>query len=236
MNIVDVVIILVLLMGAVIGFKRGLTGSLLNFLGFIVVIAAAYLLKNPVSALMYKFLPFFSFGGVIKGVTVLNIALYELIAFLLVASVLMAILKLVIFASSLFEKLLAFTIILGIPSKLLGMVIGIVQHFVIVFIVLYLLNLPFFNIDILNQSKYKDKILNSTPILSNLVGDTLDVIYEFADLKDKYEVINDPNQFNLETLDLFLKHKVITVDAVKGLIDSNKLQIVGADEVLKKYE
>lgn len=236
MNIVDVVIILVLLMGAVIGFKRGLTGSLLNFLGFIIVIAAAYLLKNPVSALMYKFLPFFSFGGVIKGVTVLNIALYELIAFLLVASVLMAILKLVIFASSLFEKLLAFTIILGIPSKLLGMVIGIVQHFIIVFIVLYLLNLPFFNIDILNQSKYKDKILNSTPILSNLVGDTLDVIYEFADLKDKYEVINDPNQFNLETLDLFLKHKVITVDAVKGLIDSNKLQIVGADEVLKKYE
>ena len=75
MNIVDVVIILVLLMGAVIGFKRGLTGSLVNFLGFIVVIAAAYLLKNPVSALMYKFLPFFSFGGVIKGVTVLNIAL-----------------------------------------------------------------------------------------------------------------------------------------------------------------
>lgn len=236
MNIVDVVIILVLLMGAVIGFKRGLTGSLVNFLGFIIVIAVAYLLKNPVSALMYKFLPFFSFGGVIKGVTVLNIALYELIAFLLVASVLMAILKLVIFASSLFERLLAFTIILGIPSKLLGMVIGIVQHFMIVFIVLYLLNLPFFNIDILNQSKYKDKILNSTPILSNLVGDTLDVVYEFADLKDKYEVINDPNQFNLETLDLFLKHKVITPDAVKGLIESNKLQINGADEVLKKYE
>ena len=236
MNIVDVVIILVLLMGAVIGFKRGLTGSLVNFLGFIIVIAVAYLLKNPVSALMYKFLPFFSFGGVIKGVTVLNIALYELIAFLLVASVLMAILKLVIFASSLFERLLAFTIILGIPSKLLGMVIGIVQHFMIVFIVLYLLNLPFFNIDILNQSKYKDKILNSTPILSNLVGDTLDVVYEFADLKDKYEIINDPNQFNLETLDLFLKHKVITPDAVKGLIESNKLQINGADEVLKKYE
>ncbi len=236
MNIVDVVIILVLLMGAVIGFKRGLTGSLVNFLGFIIVIAVAYLLKNPVSALMYKFLPFFSFGGVIKGVTVLNIALYELIAFLLVASVLMAILKLVIFASSLFERLLAFTIILGIPSKLLGMVIGIVQHFIIVFIVLYLLNLPFFNIDILNQSKYKDKILNSTPILSNLVGDTLDVVYEFADLKDKYEIINDPNQFNLETLDLFLKHKVITPDAVKGLIESNKLQINGADEVLKKYE
>ena len=108
--------------------------------------------------------------------------------------------------------------------------------FILVFIILYLLNLPFFNIDIINQSKYKDKILNSTPILSNLVGDTLDVIYEFADLKDKYEIVNDPNQFNLETLDLFLKHKVITVDAVKGLIDSNKLKIDGADNILNKYE
>lgn len=236
MNIIDVVIILVLLMGAVIGFKRGLTGSLVNFVGLILVLILAYILKNPVSALMYKFLPFFSFGGVIKGVTVLNIALYEFIAFLLVASVLMAILKLVIFASSLFERILAFTIILGIPSKILGAVIGIIQHFVIIFIVLYLFNLPFFNIDIVNQSKYKDKILNSTPILSNMVGSTLDVIKEFSDLKDKYEVINDPNQFNLETLDLFLKHKVITVDAVQGLIDSNKLNIPGADSVLNKYK
>ena len=148
----------------------------------------------------------------------------------------MAILKLVIFASSLFEKLLTFTIILGIPSKLLGMVIGIIEHFITVFIILYLLNLPFFNIDIINQSKYKDKILNSTPILSDLVGDTLDVVYEFADIKDKYEVINDSNQFNLETLDLFLKHKVVTVDAVKGLIESDKLKIVGVDSVLNKYE
>ena len=219
-----------------VGFKRGLTGSLVNFVGLILVLVLAYILKNPVSALMYKFLPFFSFGGVIKGVTVLNIALYEFIAFLLVASVLIAILKLVIFASSLFEKILAFTIILGIPSKILGAVIGVVQHFIIIFIVLYLFNLPFFNIDIINQSKYKDKILNSTPILSNMVSGTLDVIKEFSDLKDKYEVVNDPNQFNLETLDLFLKHKVITVDAAKGLIDSNKLNIPGADSVLGKYE
>lgn len=236
MNIVDVIIILVLLMGAVIGFKRGLTGSLVNFLGFIIVIVVAYLLKNPVSALMYKYLPFFSFGGVIKGVTVLNIALYELIAFLLVASVLMVILKLVIFASTLFEKLLAFTIILGIPSKILGAIVGIIQHYVFTFIILYLLSLPFFNISILNESKYKDKILNSTPILSNIVGDTLDVVYEFGELKDKYEVIDDPNQFNLETLDLFLKHKVITIDAVKDLINNNKLKIKDVDSILNKYE
>ena len=45
-----------------------------------------------------KFLPFFNFGGIIKGVTVLNIALYEAIAFILVAGILMAILNSVLFA------------------------------------------------------------------------------------------------------------------------------------------
>lgn len=236
MNIIDVVIILVLLMGAVIGFKKGLTGSLVNFLGFVFVIVFAYLLKNPVSALMYEYLPFFSFGGVIKGVTVLNIALYEFIAFLLVASVLTAILKLIIYATDIFERLLSFTIILGIPSKILGAIIGVLQHYITIFIVLYLLNLPFFNIAIIKESRYNDMILSNTPVLSTMVGDTLDVIYEFADLKDKYEVIDDPNQFNLETLDLFLKHKVITVEATKDLIVAGKLKIDGVDSVISKYE
>ena len=122
---------------------------------------------------------------------------------------------------TIFERLLSFTIILGIPSKILGAVIGVLQHYITIFIVLYLLNLPFFNIAIIKESKYNDMILSNTPVLSTLVGDTLDVIYEFADLKDKYEVIDDPNQFNLETLDLFLKHKVITILGIKLKIQKN---------------
>lgn len=235
-NIVDAVIILFLLMGAVIGFKRGLTGSLLNFFGFILAVVIAYLLKNPLSALMYKYLPFFSFGGIIKGVTVLNIALYELIAFLLVFSVFIALLKLLLYASKVFEKILTFTIILGIPSKILGALVGIVQNYIVVFIALYLLSLPIFNISIVNESKYKDRILNNTPVLSNIMGNTLEVLKEFGELEKKFREIDDPNQFNLETLDLFLKHKVISVDSVKGLIDSGKLKINGAENIIKKYE
>ena len=88
MNIVDLIIIIVILFGAVIGFKRGFTKSLVSAVGLIAIVIIAFLLKNPVSTVLYEHLPFFQFGGVIKGVTVLNIALYELLAFIIVLAIL----------------------------------------------------------------------------------------------------------------------------------------------------
>lgn len=235
MNIIDAVIILVLLAGAVVGLKRGFTKQLLSFLGIFLVVVIAFLLKNPLSTFMYENLPFFKFGGLFKGVTVLNIALYEVLAFIILVSVLTIIMRLLIFASSIFEKILNFTIILGIPSKILGAVLGLIESFVWVFIVLYVVSLPVFNISFVNESKYKDKILKSTPILSGYVDKSIKVINEFTALKDKYENTPNANEFNKETLDLFLKYKVVTVDSVDLLIKKNKIGINGIDGVLNCY-
>lgn len=120
MNIVDACIILLLGLGFVIGFKRGFTKSIAKSAGFVLVIILAFILKNPLSEYMYQNLPFLSFWGIFKGVTVLNILLYEVIAFLVILALLSIILKMVIFATSIFEKILNMTIILGIPSKILG--------------------------------------------------------------------------------------------------------------------
>ncbi len=235
MNIIDAAIILIILMGAVVGFKRGFTKEIVSFLGFFIVVVLSFILKNPISVFMYEHLPFFKFGGIIKGVTVLNIALYEIIAFLIVLSVLTFILRIVMFATKIFEKILKFTIVLGIPSKLLGLVVGLIEGFVWVFIILYVLNLPVFNITELNNSKLKNKILNNVPILSSFASSTNKVINEFLDIKDKYEVIDNSNEFNKETLDLFLKYDVITIDSVDNLIANKKLIIENVDEVLDKY-
>ena len=83
-TIIDIIILLFLLMGALIGFKRGIIQSATIFLGIIFVIILSYYLKNPLSKLMYTYLPFFEFSGALKGVTVLNILIYEAIAFLVV--------------------------------------------------------------------------------------------------------------------------------------------------------
>ena len=236
MNIVDLIITTLVVFGAVVGFKRGFTRSLVSALGFIVITVLAFFLKNPVSVFLYENLPFFKFGGVIKGVTVLNIALYEILAFVIVLAILGILLKVLILATSIFEKVLNATIILGIPSKLAGAVVGVVQWFVIVFVALYALSLPVFNIVEVNESKMKDLILNSTPILSNFVDDSMKVVDEFAGIKDKYKDNNsNAEQFNKEVLDLFLKYDIVKVSSIDKLVEKEKLQINNIEEVLSPY-
>lgn len=236
MNIIDVLILVFLAFGAVIGFKRGFTKQLFSSIGLILVVILAFIFKNPVSVFLYENLPFFKFGGIFKGVTVLNILVYEVIAFFLVLAVLLVLLKVVIFISGIFEKLLNMTIILGIPSKILGAILGVLENFIIVFIALYVLSLPIFSIDGLSDSKLSDDILKNTPFLSIYIDKSIDVVDEFIDMKKKYETATDSNGFNLEALDLLLKHKVITVESVETLLEKDKLQIKNIDSVLEKYK
>ncbi len=236
MSVIDIGIVILLLFGAIIGAKRGFTKALVKSLGFILAVVIAFKLKNVVSEILYLNAPFFKFGGIFKGLTVLNIVLYELIAFVIILSILMIVLKILVMVTGIFEKFLNMTIILGIPSKILGAIIGFIEHYVIIFIVLYVISLPIFDNEFLNQSKYKDKILTQTPILSKQVDKTVVVFEEFSELKDKYKNSKNATEFNLETLDLFLKHKIITVDSVKKLRDKDKLQIGNIDIIINKYE
>lgn len=236
MNIVDVLIILIIIAGGVSGFKKGFTREFVSFVGIFLVVILSFLLKNPVSSFLYEHLPFFNFGGLFKGITSLNILLYEVIALLIVMSVLIIILKITTMVTKVFETLLKFTIILGIPSKLLGMVVGFIEGFVWVFIGLYILNLPVFNIKEIEESKFKESILQNVPILSSLADDTVKVIEEFTDLKNQYDDTNiDSNEFNLKTLNVFLKYNVITVESVEKLEEKGKLKIEGLDKLLKEY-
>lgn len=236
MNLIDVIVILIILSGAVVGYKSGFTKQIISFFGFIIVLILSYLLKNYISELLYQYFPFFDFGGVLKGVTVLNILIYEVISFFIVFSILMIAFKLILFISKIFETLLKFTIILGIPSKLLGAVVGMVEYYIIAFFALYIFTLPIFAIDGMENSKFKDPILKNTPVLSHYTKDGLQVYEEFNELKDKYEVEQNVEQFNLEALDLFLKYKVITKDSVSKLVERKKLNIPNVDTVLSKYE
>lgn len=233
MNIVDILIIVFILLGAFIGFRDGFTKALVNAIGVIVVTAIAYVLKNPVSEILMSFMPFFNFGGI----TSLNIVLYEVIAFLLVFSILMIILKIVAVTTGIFETFLKFTIVLGIPSKILGAVVGAIKNYILVFFALYVLSLPTFaSWSFINESSYREPILSRTPLLSMVAAQTVSVFDDFASLKDKYENSDNTNEFNLETIDIFLKYKVVTPKAVDSLINNGKLEIDGIENVLNKYE
>lgn len=235
MNIIDVVIILVILCSLVVGFKRGVLKELVMTVGFLLVFIISFYLKNPLAEWFSLYLPFFKFGGIVKGVTVLNILLYQLIAFIIVFSVIMIIFKVVLSITGFIEKILKYTIILGIPSKLLGALVGAIEGYIIAFILVFLFNQPMFDVGIINDSKFKDNILKSTPILSDVVssiGDTVtDVYYLLENNND--ELSSD--EFNRKAIDIMLEHEMISVTYVEKLIDYGKIRISGIDSVLNKY-
>ena len=236
MGLVDIIIVVFILIGGFVGWHRGVIKEAASAVGIVVVSILSFILKNPLSIVFYENLPFFKFGGIFKGVTVLNIALYELVAFLVVFSILMILWKVVLLITSLVQKIIDATIILGFPSKILGFVIGIVENYLICFIVIYILVLPIFSVREVVESDYANFILNDTPIVSGIVDSNSEFVDEFVSLKDKYDNTDSASKFNYDTLDLFLKYDIIDIKSARRLRDKNKLKIDGIDNLLKKYE
>lgn len=220
-SIVDSIIILFLLMGAVVGFKRGVIKSATMFVGAIVVLILSFWLKNPVSKILYSVCPFFNFSGDFEGLTVLNIIIYEAIAFILVYIVLMSVLQIVIKITGGIEKILDFTIILGIPSKLLGALFGFLESYLFVFIALFLLSmLPTTN-ELILESRLGGVITESSPGLSNLTEESVASVKEIISIKDQN--IHNKKEYNKKCLDILLKYDIVKQEAVDELIEKGKL-------------
>jgi len=223
MNVLNIGIIIFILFGAVLGFKRGFTKEVVKAAGFLLIVILAYFLKNPLSVLMYEHLPFLHIG-ILKGVEVLNIIVYEFLAFIIVLILLSIALKFILMATSVFEKILTATIILGIPSKIAGALIGLLHHYIVAFIILTILSLPIFNVGIIKDSSLRQKIVNDTPLLSGTVDKTMLVINEFMDLKEKYEDREvNTKDFNCGAIDLFTKYEIISQESLQKLINKGKI-------------
>ncbi len=229
MNVIDIAVVFIILAFGIMGAQRGVFKQLVTTIGFIIVVVLAYYLKNPLAEFLSLNLPFFDFKA-----SSFNIMFYQAVAFLIVVAILLAILNILISVTGVVEKILKFTIILGIPSKILGFIAGLVEGFVIVFVGLFFLQQPSLKIDVVNESKLSDKILSSTPILSNVSSgmvSTINDIYELT--SNSFKLSN--NELDLQSIDLMLKHKVISKGYVQKLINAKKIKIIGIENVLNKY-
>lgn len=235
-GITDAVVFLFLLAGAVVGFKRGVIKSLVNFVGTLVCIILAFFLKNPLSVLMYTNLPFFKLSGIFEGVAVVNILIYEVIAYLIVLSILFAVLKIALMLSGIVEKLLKATVILAIPSKVLGLIFGAIEAYIIVFVVFFILNQIPGTTYIVDESKIGNGILVNTPVLSGIMNDAFISFNEIYDLGEEYKSSQDKSEYNRRAFEILIKNEVISTDNARKLLDSKKLTIVDADEIINKYE
>ena len=223
-GLVDLIIIIFIALGGIVGFKNGAIKEGTKFLGLFIIIIISFLLKDKLMVLLYENLPFFNFFGLIRGLDAINILLYQLISFLIIFLALMFILRVLVVITGLVELLVKMTVFLSLPSKILGAIVGAVEFYVYLFIILYVLNMPVFNLSYVNDSMIGSKMLKDTPILSDLVDDTVSVyrdVWNIIKNEDKKET----KEINTLVLASLLDHKLISLESAKKLVEANKIMI-----------
>lgn len=224
LNIVDAIIIIFLVVGFVSGFKRGVVKQGVITFGTILVVTLAFLFKNPLSMVLYKHFPFFTVG-LLKNYSILNILLYELISFFILLSLFAIILAVIIKISGVIERFLRSTVILALPSRLLGGVLGMIELYIFVFVLLLIITMPIFSIstqDYVSESKFKDKVLNNTIVISKLSGGMVKSINEINDLLEDEDKLGTEN-FNCKALNIFVDNKIVGEDSISYLREQNKI-------------
>lgn len=232
MNIVDIIIIIYILLAGIMGYKRGVFKEVIICLGTILVFYLAYQFKDPLGEFFLLNLPMFDFPNLFTGVITLNVLVYQLLAFVLVLCVLLVIFNFIITITGIFEKLLRFTIILGIPSKILGFIAGLIEGYVIAFVILFFLTQPAFSFEPFMESQYANKILTSSPVLTNITSDTVELVEDIYALKDE----TNTDVLNTKIFDMMLQKGVIRYEVANELYERGKIQFNGIEAVLNKYK
>lgn len=229
-NVIDAIIILFLLTGAVLGFKRGAIQTLATLIGTILIIIIAYYLKNPLSVFLYTYLPFFKLGGIFNGITVINILIYEAIAFLIVLGLLSVLLSVILKITGILSKIVDHSIILTLPSKLIGIVVGFLEAYVFLFVLLFIFSQFSFSSTVLKDSKYTNIILSKTPFTTGFKN-SYNAFNEIRNLGD-----NNSSNKDYEALNTLLKYDIITTDNAHKLVDNGKINIKGSNKLIERYE
>ena len=222
--VINVVVILILILGTYSGLKKGFLQSSIRIIGLIIAIIAAYILKNPISVFLYTHLPFFKFGGLFKGVSVLNVIVYELIAFLALLIIFLIAIKIICKITSLVDKVLSLIFLLGIPNKILGAIVGFIESVIILYFVSFVFKFTcnFMNLDI--KPSLVDDVVNF-PVLKQTFGSSLSSLDEITSLALEYKDTKDKDEFNEKAMDILVKYKVITEENLQILIDSGKITL-----------
>lgn len=231
MNLLDYLIIIIIILSALTGFKRGFLKSLINFVGTIIVIILAFYLKNPISVFLYEHFPFFNLSGIMNGISIYNVILYEAFSFLITLLVLSIGLRLVVTISGILSKLTLGLLDKGIIGRLLGTLFGILKGYIIVFFLCFILATFAHSGKLYQNSNYADTIVSKTPILTNTVSKT------YNSIKEVYETINntkDKEEANEKCLEILLKYEIISEESAKKLADAGKINIKNIDEIIKK--
>lgn len=236
LNVFDIGIILLLIMFIIVGFKNGAIKELFSLVGIIVVFVLSYALKGLLGNILCIVFPFFNISGV-ENLTVMNILLYQAVAFIIVFAILLTLYEILLKVSKFIQKLVNLTIILIIPSKIIGGAIALIKGWIVLFAVFLCLMIPLKNVELFTSSTMVNKLIYNTPVLSSHSSSFISTTEEIFDLEKQLSNKEiSTNEANLKTLDLMLKHKIVDKKTVEQLVSLHKLDDVSnIESVLNKY-
>ena len=226
-GIMNLIMVVWLVVGFLIGLFTGFLERTIKVIEMFIIVFLSILLKNPISALLYKYLPFINFK-----IKVLNILMYEIIAFIVVTILLIIIIKLINKAINLVESIFAFILNIGFPKRILGGVItffeGAFYLYIFVFIVFFIstiMNMPI-------EDSLANKYFDRAPVLSQTLGP---IFKSSVDIASYTNTIKDKDTLECKSLDILLSYKIISKENAKYLVDKNKLNFKGVENVIDKY-
>ena len=225
LNIFDIGIILVLISFIVVGFKKGVIKELVSLIGIIIVFVLSWNLKGYIGDFLCLNLPFVEFKGAISNISSLNIMMYQIIAFIVVFSLLLGIYSISLKISRIVQKFVNMTLVLWIPSKILGAVVSFIKGYLILFIIFVFLMIPLGNYSIFKESTLIDIILNKTPIVSKHTSSFTKPISEIIDLSKSVnnEKISS-KEANKKAINIMINYDVVDKNIVEKLYKKNKLK------------
>lgn len=167
----DLIILIVLISGFIVGIKRGLIVQLMHLFGFFVALIVAYIYYKPLAQLFVLWVPYPGFAENATSVLGLDrvdtdATFYRALAF-----------GLIFFATKLIWQIIAsiFDFISYLPvlkqlNRFLGAIFGFVEFYILLFIALYLFALlPLETVQTLfDRSLFAGLILEHTPIITRM--------------------------------------------------------------------
>jgi len=168
----DIIILILLLAGLLVGAKRGLIVQLIHMTGFIIALIVAYSYYKPLAEKFVLWIPYPTVGSnstLTLAIDRLDLdqTFYQLIAFALIFFVVKFALQLV---ASMFD-FLSYLPVLGFVSKIAGAVLGFIEFYILLFIVIYviaLLPIDTFQ-SLIENSSLAGTMLENTPFISETV-------------------------------------------------------------------
>lgn len=233
MNIFSVIVILLIISSGVMGLKKGFLKESVVFIGTILVYIISFLLKDKIGLVLCKWFPFFYFDGL----QTLNILVYQLIAFIFIATILFSIATIIFKLTGIIQKLVDITIILTLPSKILGFIFGILEGYIVMFLILIILAIPLRNVELFKESTVVTKIMYNSPILSKTLGGVPKTIEDILDVTTEIQKTDyNKNKVALDIMKIELDHNIISKEDTLDLIERGKLdKVQGIKSFVKNY-